>query len=151
MRGRLASSLSVRVFVYPTEDEERVRSALFSLLSLPESEPLQFSTSEYRSLHGYRFREIKVEVSSRFASAVLERMLRALPKSDARYLLSTLSSRIHRGHLYVRLDKQAMVQGEVRLDHGGLGGHVRLDFRLIVGPEELREFILEVIGVEEVC
>ncbi|RLG48481.1 MAG: hypothetical protein DRO06_01225 [Thermoproteota archaeon] len=150
MRGRLASSLSVRVFVYPTEEEERVKSALRSLLSLPESEPPALSTSEFRSVHGYRFKEIRVEVSSPTASAVLEKVLRALPESDVRYLLSTLRSRIHRGHLYVRLDKQAMVLGEVRLDYGGLGGHVRLDFKLVVGPEELRGLISEVTGVEEV-
>jgi|ECHhosMinimDraft_1075155.scaffolds.fasta_scaffold00061_14 RNA binding exosome subunit len=109
-------ALLIKVFVFDTEDEERVRSSLSSLL-----QGLEFisSESELKGHYGNRIKVVEYRVSGQNASSLLERLLSSLSKEDKLLLITTLRDRLIGSKLHLRLDKQRLVAlGKLSLKDG---------------------------------
>lgn len=107
--------VDVRAFCYATEAEDRVVTALERFL--PDGTDLERSESE-----GH-FGDPIVVFSARVERAVEIRTaleaLRALPEAQYERLLAELDERVDTDcNLYVTLDKQAALAGDVRLGEG---------------------------------
>jgi len=145
---RLFREASVRVFVHATEDEEKVKGALLSLL--PPGSGLVKG-----SLRGH-FGNPILTLDARITDpGKVEEMwgavLRGLPREQLRELLEGLEERMEGCTLYLRLDKQLASQGRISLTEGGDAIHVRLRAEWISPSpqEEIRRQLLEAEKAEK--
>ncbi len=100
-----------RAFVASTEDEDKVRKAL-SLFVPPES------ISSTRVIGHYGNRQVILEsvLEKNRGLKFLEMLREQLPGNDLDRLHGELGQRVdEKCHLYLRLDKQAAYENEVRL------------------------------------
>jgi RNA-binding protein len=115
-------NLSYRAFVYGTENEEKVREAIFTLL--PTAQPLKEITEGYHKnqviiLHGKtsKKREIKDFLGK----------LNKLKPSVKKRILRQLDDRMDdRGNLFLRFDKQRAYLGDIKLVEHGDSLHLKL-------------------------
>ncbi len=120
------SRVEIKTFCYPTEDRERVISAMLALLPEDIRDPREIKATKLRSVHRFSFEEFKLEVRGRRAREVIAWIFSRLPEADRRQLLETLDKRVDGSRLYVRIDKQEAVDGSLRLHGGGIGGHIHV-------------------------
>ncbi len=146
-RGIRVSRLTLRTFRYPTEDRETVEAALLNLLPEDLRGEASPSATRLKSAHKFTFEELRLDLRGRAARRTFVRILTGLSEADRRDLALSLAKRIEGGKLYLRLDKQGLVEGVIRLYRGGLGGHVHLvaNFQ---GPVP-QEAILSILGKGE--
>ena len=112
-------SLHIRadVIVHATEDRSKVAGSLADLLGI------QPGALESRNGEGhYRNTITTLSATLRKAEAhgALDRLRDALSGADLDHILDTLESRIDGSTLYMRLDKQEMVSGRIRLNDAGI-------------------------------
>jgi RNA-binding protein len=115
-------NLSYRAFVYSTENEEKVREAIFTLL--PTAQPLKEITEGYHKnqviiLQGKttKKREIKDFLGK----------LHDLKPSAKKRILRQLEDRMDaRGNLFLRFDKQRAYLGDLKLVEHGDALHLKL-------------------------
>ncbi len=143
-RGIRVSRLTLRTFRYPTEDRETVEAALLNLLPEELRGEAPLSATRLKSAHKFTFEELRLDLRGRAAHRTLVRILAGLSEPDRRDLALSLAKRVEGGKLYLRLDKQELVEGVIKLYRGGLGGHVHLvaNFQ---GPVP-QEAILSILG-----
>lgn len=146
---RLFREASVRVFVHATEDEEKVKGALQSLLP-PGSGLVR---SRLRGHFGNPILTLDARITE---PGKVEEMwgavLRGLPREQLRELLERLEERMEGCTLYLRLDKQLACQGRISLTESGDAIHVRLRVeRVSPSPpqEEIRRQLLEAEKAEK--
>ncbi len=136
------SEVRVEFYVYPTEEEERVLEGLRRLLS----GNVERSEKIFRSHHGYPIKLIKLKVSGEKAAASFLRIIRLLDERELDRVRGTLESRIEGRELYMRLDKQGLVEGRLDVNPDPVGGQVRVvvRFRRRVRPGPLGEWLAQV-------
>ena len=115
-------NLSYRAFVYGTENEEKVREAIFTIL--PTAKPLKEITEGYYKnqviiLHGKitKKREIK---------DFLEKINTIKPSTKKRILRELEDRMDERGNLFLRFDKQRAYLGDIKLVGHGDSLHLKL-------------------------
>ncbi|MCE2508171.1 MAG: hypothetical protein J4G04_02555 [Nitrosopumilaceae archaeon] len=112
----MAPQVRVNVIAHATEDEARiVRSLAEGLCIRPDSLDTRRSEGHY----GNTITTISASLRKREARDVLKRLRETLPGADLDHIRETLPSRMGDSTLYVRLDKQEMVAGRVRLSDSG--------------------------------
>lgn len=100
-----------RAFVASTEDEDKVRKAL-SLFVPPES----ISSTRVIGHYGNRLVILESVLEKKGGLKFLEKLREQLPGNDLDRLHGELDQRVdEKCHLYIRLDKQAAYESEVRL------------------------------------
>ncbi len=125
-RGIRVSRLTLRTFRYPTEDRETVETALLNLLPEDLRGEVSLTATRLKSAHKFTFEELRLDLKGKAARRTFVRILAGLSEPDRRDLALSLAKRVEGGKLYIRLDKQDLVDGVIRLYRGGLGGHVHL-------------------------
>ncbi len=133
------SSAEITTMVYPTELEDRVRSILIFL----SGENGDIAEERFSSHYGYSFKVLTVRVDWEAAENLFRVLICSLPDYDLELLLRTLQSRMDGRHLYLRLDKQELVDGRHTLYSGGPGGYVRIKFTFSKKISDLESMIRE--------
>ncbi|MDG7022163.1 MAG: hypothetical protein JRN07_02045 [Nitrososphaerota archaeon] len=99
-------SLEVSYFVYMTEDEERIRAALVSLLGAQ----LQEERQEAEGHFGNRIVWVRLRAVGEDASAALAMIVSRMSQEERRAVLGDLGASLDEHNaLYIRLSKQAVV------------------------------------------
>jgi len=108
--------VDISLFAHATEDENRVVEAAKRVLPTSQAESIVFERSSLRGHHGnpITFFEAKIE-NKDIARAVVENLASNLSELDKDTLQREISLHVEKGSLYLRLDKQAALQGELRL------------------------------------
>jgi RNA binding exosome subunit len=81
--------------------------------------PGSLDTRRSEGHYGNTITTVSASLRKGEASGTLDRLREALPHSDLDYIRETLPSRTDGSTLYLRLDKQEMVSGRVRLSDSG--------------------------------
>jgi len=115
-------NLSYRAFVYGTENEEKVREAICTLLptALPEKEVTEgYYKNQVIILQGKitKKREIK---------DFLEKLYLLKPSAKKRILRELENRMDERGNLFLRFDKQRAYLGDLKLVEHGDALHIKL-------------------------
>ena len=137
---RKPPSLEISTMIYPTESGERVREALLLILPGDRAPKEDRITSHY----GYSFRILTFKLRGAEAEESMSKVICGLPEYDFNVLLADIESRTSGRDLFIRLSKQELVLGRMRLHWGDPGGYVRLKYTLDVRePDEFREALRE--------
>lgn len=111
-------SLHIRadVIVHATEDRSKISGSLADLLGIrPEALESRNSEGHYRNT----ITTLGATLRKAEARSALERLRSALQGADLDRILDTLEARTDGSTLYMRLDKQEMVSGRIRLNDAG--------------------------------
>ena len=111
-------SLHIRadVIVHATEDRSKISGALADLLGVqPGALKSLNSEGHYRNT----ITTLSATLRKADARGALERLRDALSGADLDLILDTMESRTDGSTLYMRLDKQEMVSGRIRLNDSG--------------------------------
>ncbi|WP_321421070.1 RNA-binding protein [uncultured Methanobacterium sp.] len=108
-------NLSYRAFVYGTENEEKVREALSTLL--PAAQPTKEITEGY---HKNQVIILQGKITKkRELKDFLEKLHSLNPSAKKRILRELESKMDERGNLFLRFDKQRAYLGDLKVvDHG---------------------------------
>jgi RNA binding exosome subunit len=131
------------VFSYQTENKEKIKHAIDSLLC----EYIKEATVDEQKIDGHygdSIVEIKYIFKGKVCSKILDNLLSRFDKADIIYLLSTLDSRVEKSKVHLRLDKQLLIaKNKLSIKDGddiikiiiSTGGRVK-EFK-----EELKQFV----------
>ncbi len=137
-------NISYRVFVYGTENEEKVRDAIKTLF--PNSYPETDTTEGYFGnpvliLHDKitKKREIKEFVE----------ILKKMDKQGKKGLLNELQNKMdEKGNLFLRFDKQRAYLGDLKIVEHGNSVHVKIKIAAYPAKKEKAiELAKEIFGV----
>ncbi len=132
------TSTEITTMVYPTEVEEKVRGTLAKL----SGEGIEVKEERFTSHYGYSFKILTAKLDSKKSLSLLRELICGLSDSDFLTLIETLENHLDRRDLYLRLSKQDLALGKMRMYKGGPGGYVRIriSFRK-VDPTALKEYL----------
>ncbi len=109
--------VDLRTFCYATEDEKRVEEALRTFLPEGDDEPFEIERTESEGHYGDRILVLSARVES--ADDIRHVLSRLADLEDFEGLIDELDQRVTENtELFLRLDKQAAFQGDVRLGDG---------------------------------
>ncbi|MDS0477994.1 RNA-binding protein [Natrinema sp. 1APR25-10V2] len=109
--------VDLRTFCYATEDEKRVEEALRTFLPDGDDEPFEIERTESEGHYGDRILVLSARVEN--ADDVRHVLSRLADLESFDGLIDELDERVTENtELFLRLDKQAAFQGDVRLGDG---------------------------------
>ena len=115
-------NLSYRAFVYGTENEEKVREALSTLL--PTAQPTKEITEGY---HKNQVTILQGKITKKREIKDFLEKLGALKPSSKKRILRELEHRMDdRGNLFLRFDKQRAYLGDLKIVEHGNALHLKL-------------------------
>ncbi len=140
-------TVELSAFSHSTELEERVRLALLNAIPAELRQKLSQRVSAQRveGYYGNVVTVLKVSASGSAGFEVLRYMLCGMSRADLELLLATTSSRVEerRARLHLRLSKQDLYLGRIRLYEGGDVVKVLASFEGLRGVE-LVDYLREV-------
>ena len=108
-------SAMLTTLVHATEDSRKVSKAIDQVCPALIFEQ-KVETRKFKGHYGNEITTLTVSVRKRSAGPFLHRLLKLLTTADRGMLIRDLDKGIDEdSHLYLRLDKQACLQGNVRL------------------------------------
>jgi RNA binding exosome subunit len=108
--------VDIRFFVHATEDPNKVVEAVRRLLPTNHIDEIVFKRSNLKGHYGNPITLFETRIKKReIVNAVVETLSSGLGELDKEALLTEIGSHTEKGSLYVRLDKQAALQGEFKL------------------------------------
>lgn len=106
----------VRFFVHATEDLDKVIQAVHQVLPAEYREDLIFKKDTLRGHYGNPITLFEARMKAGdVAKALIGNIFSNLNEVDRKSLLEEIEMHVEEGSLYVRLDKQAAFQGEMKL------------------------------------
>jgi len=115
-------NLSYRAFVYGTENEEKVREALSTLL--PTAQPTKEITEGY---HKNQVTILQGKITKKREIKDFLEKLGSLKPSSKKRILRELEGRMDdRGNLFLRFDKQRAYLGDLKIVEHGDSLHLKL-------------------------
>jgi len=108
--------IDVRISVHATEDLDKVIKALHHILPAEYLDEIVLKKNTLRGHYGNPITlfETRIKKKETF-NALLENIFANLTEGDRESLLSEINLHVEEGSLYIRLDKQAAFQGEMKL------------------------------------
>ncbi len=108
--------VDIRFFVHATENPKKVVEAVRRLLPANHIDEIIFERSNLKGHYGNPITVFEIRIKKReIVKAVVETLSSGLGELDKKALLREIGSHVEKGSLYVRLDKQAALQGEFKL------------------------------------
>lgn len=108
--------IDIRFFAHATEDLDKVIEAVQHVLPSDYMEDIVFNKSNLRGHYGNPITLFEARIKKReILSAFIENLSSHLSELDKETLGKEIDLHVEKGSLYLRLDKQAALQGEFRL------------------------------------
>ena len=108
--------IDVRFFVHATEDPDKVIKAVHHILPANCVDDITFKKNTLRGHYGNPITLFETRIKKKDAiTALLKNVFSNLEESDRESLLRGMDLHVEKGSLYIRLDKQAALQEEMRL------------------------------------
>jgi len=108
--------IDIRFFVHATEDSDRVVEAVQRVLPSDYIDDVVFKRDNLRGHYGNPITLFETRIKKRETiRAFVERLSSSLDELDKETLRREINLHVEKGSLYVRLDKQAALQGALKL------------------------------------
>ena len=108
--------IDVRFFVHATEDLDRVIKAVHQVLPADYVDDIVFKKNALRGHYRNPITLFETRIKKKkIVKALVDNLFSNLNKRDRESLLREIDLYVEEGSLYVRLDKQAAFQGEMKL------------------------------------
>ena len=121
--------VDVRVSIHATEDEKKVERATRNVVSPNHGEEIAFEETHLKGYYGNPITLLETRIRSPEIIRILFRNLSArLSASDRRTILPDADAHIESRNLYIRLDKQAALNGDLKLRKDD-PIHIRIHFK----------------------
>lgn len=125
-------NISYRVFVYGTENEEKVKGAVKTLF--PNSHP-QTDTTEGYFKNPVLILHDKISKNREIKNFIM--ILKEIDAASKRRLLSGLENKMdERGNLFLRFDKQRAYLGDLKIIEHGDAIHVKINIAAYPAKKE---------------
>ncbi len=108
--------IDVRFSVHATEDLDKVINAVHKVLPADHIDDIAFRKKALRGHYGNPITLFDTRMKKkRIVEALVDHLFSSLNEQDKESLLREIDQHVEEGNLYIRLDKQAAFQGEMRL------------------------------------
>jgi len=108
--------VDIRFFVHATEDPTKVIEAVRRLLPTNHVDEIVFKRNNLKGHYRNPITLFQTRVKKReIVKAMVETLSSSLGELDKEALLREIGSHMEKGSLYIRLDKQAALQGDFKL------------------------------------
>lgn len=108
--------IDVRFSMHATEDLDKVINAVHQVLPADHIDDIAFKKKALRGHYGNPITLFDTRIKKkRTVEALVDRLFSSLDEQDKESLLREIDQHVEEGSLYIRLDKQAAFQGEMRL------------------------------------
>ncbi len=108
--------IDIRFFAHATEDPEKVVTAVQHVLPSNHMEDIVFNKSNLRGHYGNPITLFEAKIKNKETiRALVENLSSHLSELDKETLSREIHLHVEKGSLYVRLDKQAALQGKLKL------------------------------------
>jgi RNA binding exosome subunit len=108
--------VDIRFCAHATEDQDKVMKAVYNIFSADQSVELTFNTSSVEGHYGNPITFFETRIKDKeTARALVENLSANLSSLDKNELGRELHRCVEKGSLYLRLDKQAALQGKIKL------------------------------------
>jgi len=108
--------IDIRFFVHSTEDVNKVVHAAQRILPPDYVDSVSFKRSSLRGHYGNPITLFETRIKGReIIKSFIENLSTSLSGLDKETLLSEIGLHVEKGSLYIRLDKQAALQGDSKL------------------------------------
>lgn len=108
--------VDVRFFVHATEDLNKVVKAVHQVLPADYVDDIVLKKNALRGHYGNPITLFETRIKKKkIVEALVKNVFSNLKEPDKESLLREIDSHVEEGSLYLRLDKQAAFQGEMRL------------------------------------
>ena len=123
------ADIEVRVFAHATEDPDKVVEAVQKILPEEHLDEINFRKRKLKGHYGNPIQLIQAKIRKRkILEKILSKIAEKLSEIDKDLLSREIDMHIDKGSLYLRFDKQAALQDELRLQSAD-PIHVRIKFR----------------------
>ena len=110
--------MTVRLFSHATEDLDKVMEAVRRIFPPECSGNIEFKKTKLKGHHGNPIVILETKIrKAEVISGFIQKLSEGLSSEDKERLLRRIDLHIERGNLYLRLDKQAALYGELRLEN----------------------------------
>lgn len=107
--------IDIRFFNHATEDPSKVTEAVHRVLPTDYIDNITFTRRNLRGHFGNPITLFEARIGDKkIIKAFVENLSARLNESDKEILLREIDKHVEKGSLYVRLDKQAALQGELK-------------------------------------
>ncbi len=108
--------VDIRFSAHATEDVNKVMEAFHNVLPHQEPENIVFKQYNLEGHYGNPITFFETKIKNRQTIGILvERLSNSLSSLDKEELSTNISRYCEKGSLYIRLDKQAALQGKIKL------------------------------------
>ena len=108
--------IDIRFFAHATEDVNKVIQAAQHILPADYVDGISFKRNRLRGHYGNPITLFETRIKGReIIKAFIENLSTSLSRLDKETLLSEIGLHVEKGSLYIRLDKQAALQGDFKL------------------------------------
>ncbi len=108
--------VDIRFCAHATEDPDKVMKAVYNIFPADQSEELTFNTSSVEGHYGNPITFFETRIKNKeTVRALVENLSANLSSLDKDELGRELHRCVEKGSLYLRLDKQAALQGKIKL------------------------------------
>jgi len=113
---RLIAYIDIRFFVHATEDLDKVVKAAQNVLPSDHVEDITFNKSSLRGHYGNPITLFEAKIKNKETiKALVDNLSSLLSELDKEALSREINLHVEKGRLYIRLDKQAALQGRLKL------------------------------------
>mgnify|MGYP001137406994 CR=1 FL=1 len=110
------ANIDIRFFAHATEDLNKVVEAAQHILPSNYIDDIIFKRDVLRGHYGNPITLLETKIKEKeVIKAIVEKLSRGLSELDKETLLKEITLHVEKGSLYVRLDKQAALEGEFKL------------------------------------
>jgi len=108
--------IDVRFSVHATEDLDKVINAVHQVFPADHIDDIAFKKKALRGHYGNPITLFDTRIRKKaIVEALVDHLFSSLNEQDKESLLREIDQHVEEGSLYIRLDKQAAFQGEMRL------------------------------------
>lgn len=133
------ADIEIRAFAHATEDLNKVIEAIHQILPKEHLNEITFKKRKLKGHYGNPIQLIEAKIKKKeILNKTLKKIAEKLNEIDKDILSGELDRHIDKGSFYLRLDKQAALQNEIRIKSAD-PVHIRIRFR-----KERREEIYKI-------
>jgi RNA-binding protein len=145
---KYAHNVDARVFCKEGEDEEKITSKIGELFPFDfEKEKIKINSQSAEVFEDKKIKIISVHIEKeRHTTKFLDSFFGRLDKEQKKLLLSQLESRLdERLHLYIRLEKDRLLEGKYELTDSGNCFHIKITIAAYPHKRDVAREIIKVL------
>jgi len=121
--------IDIRLSAHATEDPEKTKKAVYNLLPMDHIEEITFKKAVIKGHYGNPITLFEARIKDKeVIMAIVEKLSTSLSVLDKETMLKEAKLFVEKSNLYLRLDKQAAFENQIKL-HKADPIHIRIHFK----------------------